>query len=330
LPDSSIPVPDSSRQIAFHQLLAAARKTWLMDALAEALGRIEPNRIKEEIVAYVPKDAQQILATAGIRDEHIFPTPIVLQTAPTLVGYYRLLLGLPRKSFYTTASGMNLFKTMEVRGVLGAKQATALPQYCRAMCAALAELVRQLSPTVTARDVQELPLLTLGSYFQGANNVLIGKQATADVFLSIKHIVEPNILAHQAKKIVVRNAAGRSVILSLGSDPDISVEEEISGNLRKKVAIEIKGGTDKSNAHNRAGEAEKSHVKAKNAGFRDFWTIIAKKGVDQGRLQAGSPTTNSWFDVAQVLGRQGPDWEEFFSRMVEVVGIPVRKAKRKT
>jgi hypothetical protein len=115
----------------------------------------------------------------------------------------------------------------------------------------------------------------------------------------------------------------------LGSDPDISVEEEISGTLRKKVAIEIKGGTDKSNAHNRAGEAEKSHVKARNTGFRDFWTIIAKKGVDQGRLQSGSPTTNSWFDVAQVLGRQGPEWEEFCSRMVEVMGIPVPKVKRK-
>lgn len=300
-----------------------------MDALAEALGRIDPQQVKEEIAEYAPRDAQQILATAGIRDEHVFPTPVVLTSVPTLVGYYRLLLGLPRKSFYTTSSGMARFKAMEERGVITAKQAAALPQFCRAMCGALAELVRQLSPSIMPRDIQELPLLTLRSYFQGANNVLIGKQATADVFLSIKSIVAANVVEHLPKKIVVRNAAARRVILSLAGDPDIRIEEEVSGTLSKKVAIEIKGGTDKSNAHNRAGEAEKSHVKAKIAGFRDFWTIIAKKGVDSARLQAGAPTTNSWFDVAQVLARQGPEWEEFCSRIVEVVGIPARKAKRK-
>lgn len=162
---SSIPTPDPSRQIAFHQFLMSARKMWLMDALAEALGSIEPRRIKDEIGVYVPADVQQILATAGIRDEHIFPTPVVLETAPTLIGYYRLLLGLPRKSFYTTASGMTLFKSMEDNGLIGANQSSLLPEFCRAMCKALAELVRQLSPTVTTRDVNDLPLLTLGPGF---------------------------------------------------------------------------------------------------------------------------------------------------------------------
>ena len=212
-----------------------------------------------------------------------------------------------------------------MRGAIGTKQTAALPQFCRAMCGALAELVRQLSPTITPRDVLELPLLTLGSYFQGANNVLIGKQATNDVFLSVKHIVEANAVEHQPRKIVVRNAAGRSVILSLGSDPDISVEEEISGALRKKVAIEIKGGTDISNAHNRAGEAEKSHQKAKNQGFRDFWTLISKAGLNVDKLKSESPTTNSWFDVAQVLAREGADWNEFSSRFADVAGIPLKK-----
>jgi hypothetical protein len=111
-----------------------------------------------------------------------------------------------------------------------------------------------------------------------------------------------------------------------GTDPDIRIQEDFGGTFRKKVAIEIKGGTDKSNAHNRAGEAEKSHHKAKREGFRDFWTIIAKKGLNVDKLRAESPTTNSWFDVAQILGRNGPDWEDFRSRISEVVGIPIRNA----
>jgi hypothetical protein len=62
-----------------------------MDALSETLGRVDPNEIKTQLMTYVPSDVQQILAAAGVRDEHVFPTPIVLETQPTLVGYYRLL-----------------------------------------------------------------------------------------------------------------------------------------------------------------------------------------------------------------------------------------------
>jgi hypothetical protein len=198
------------------------------------------------------------------------------------------------------------------------------------MCAALTDLVSQLSPAVTTRDIRELPLLTLGSYFQGANNVLIGKKATEDVFLSIAEVVKGHLAEHQAARLVVKNASGRVVNLTLATDPDVRIEEEFAGALRKKVAIEIKGGTDKSNAHNRAGEAEKSHQKAKKEGFRDFWTLIAKKGLDVQKLAAESPTTNSWFDVAQVLGRQGPDWDDFCSRIADVVGIPVMGHPRKS
>jgi hypothetical protein len=96
----------------------------------------------------------------------------------------------------------------------------------------------------------------------------------------------------------------------------------VGGTLSYKVAIEIKAGTDRSNAHNRAGEAEKSHQKAEADGARDFWTLIAKKGLDVDRLKLESPRTRSWFDVAQVLAREGEDWQEFCRRFVEAVGIP--------
>src|ERR1700730_850344 len=121
-----IPPPNSSRQIAFHQLLVSARKTWLIDALAEGLERIDPKELKGQLVAYVPSDAQRILAKAGIRDEHVFPTPIIVETAPTLVGYYRLLLGVPQKTFYGGGSGMGIFKSMEMRGTVSSRQHASL------------------------------------------------------------------------------------------------------------------------------------------------------------------------------------------------------------
>jgi hypothetical protein len=171
--------------------------------------------------------------------------------------------------------------------------------------------------------VDELPLLTLGSQFQGANNVAIGQQAIIDVFLAISEIVEDHIESRDNQGLVVLNAAGRRVQIILAADPDVRIQEEFGETLHNKVAIEVKGGTDSSNAHNRAGEAEKSHQKARGEGFRDFWTIIAVKGVEKAKLATESPTTDSWFDAAQVLGRQGPDWDDFRSRIAGAVGIPV-------
>ncbi|MGH7798371.1 MAG: XcyI family restriction endonuclease [Candidatus Binatia bacterium] len=144
-----------------------------------------------------------------------------------------------------------------------------------------------------------------------------------DAFLSIREIVKDHIIEEQERKIVLKNSAGRTVVIALAADPDVRIQEEFSGKLQNKVAIEIKGGTDKSNAHNRAGEAEKSHQKARNEGFRDFWTIIATKGLDTKKLKRESPTTNSWFDAAQVLGREGEDWHEFRNRLAGQVGIPL-------
>jgi hypothetical protein len=64
---------------------------------------------------------------------------------------------------------------------------------------------------------------------------------------------------------------------------------------------------------------------ASQKGFCDYWTIISKAGLNVERLKSESPTTNSWFDVAQVLARQCADWKEFSSRFVDAVGIPLKK-----
>ena len=323
---SSRPIipPSASRQIRFHQLLVAARKSWLMDALTDALSRADPKTVKDQISTFVPPDVQRALAAAGIRDEHVFPVPAVLEAKPTLIGYYRLLLGIPQKSFYIGGTGMGQFKSMETRGLLNPARRPDLEGFCGAMARSLAQLVRQMTPSVSKRDVSELPLLALGYQFQGGNNNAIGKQATVDVFLAVSELVKGHTISQSERRIIVKNAARRRVIIALASDPDIRIQEQFGGELRNKVAIEIKGGTDVSNAHNRAGEAEKSHQKAKKDGFRDYWTIISKAGLNIEKLKAESPTTNDWFDVAQVLAREGEDWRVFKSRLADAAGIPLR------
>jgi len=169
----------------------------LADALAEALKSVDANELKRDISALVPEDVQRILASQGIRDELVFPMPPVLVVQPTLVGYYRLLLGVSQKAFYRSGTGMGRFKSMEIAGRITVSQRDHLPDFCAAMAVSLADLVRQISPPITARDVYELPLLTLGSQLQGANNVTIGRQATLEVFLGFRRYSKRTLLTVQ-------------------------------------------------------------------------------------------------------------------------------------
>lgn len=318
--------PPVTRQLGFHERLVAARTRWLAPALQRALAGVDQVQVGRELSTYAPSQARQILATAKIRDEYVFPTPSVLRAEPMLLGYYRLLLGRPQKSFYNARQdGFGMFKSMEERGVLSTRQDELLGELCTALGHSMAALVEQISPRITQADIDELPVLTIGSQLQGGNNNLIGQQATKDVFTSVLSIIPPSIILGQtATEVILRNRAQRRVWVRLAADPDVRILEENPAappDSYFKLAIEIKGGTDNSNAHNRAGEAEKSHRKAYAEGCPEFWTIIATHGVDMAVLRTESPTTNHFFDVGEVLGKTGPDWQNFQSRLRSIFGI---------
>jgi hypothetical protein len=313
--------PSPARQVRFHQLLIGARKQWFIDALSSVLGEIDQDVVQQQVAEYVPADVRRLLAAAGLRDEHVFPVPIILESKPSLVGYYRLLLGSPQKTFYKGSTGMGRFKSMEEHNMIS-KQGPYIPAFCRSMGQSLSELVRQI-PKMTERDLHELPVLTFGSQLQGSNNTIIGRTAMKEVFAAVKDIVSAHVVEAEENRLRIRNAAGRIVLIALAHDPDLAVTENIDEEIHFRVAIEVKGGTDVSNAHNRAGEAEKSHQKARRAGFPEFWTIISKQGVDPLKLGRESPTTNHWFDVLEILARAGADWEDFKRRLAVMVGIPL-------
>jgi hypothetical protein len=306
-----IQAPDSSRQVRFHESLAIARSTWLVDALRDAQGRVDPNQLKHELSNYVPVDVQQLLGAAGIRDEDVFPTPVLLEIQPTLVGYYRLLLGVPQKTFYGSGAGRGRFRIMEVRGTIDDSQRALLPEFCAAMSTALADLVRRMNPRITPRDVAELPLLTLGSQFQGGNNNTIGKAATKGVFLAIADAIKDWIVDQSPTELNVRTPDMKDFVIALANDPDVRFQRKSGGELVNLLSIEIKGGTDRSNVYNRGGEAEKSHQGAKTSGYRTCWTVIGMTNIDVDKLTRGSPTTDAWFDTVQIVARSGRDWERF-------------------
>ena len=72
------------------------------------------------------------------------------------------------------------------------------------------------------------------------------------------------------------------------------------GSFRNRIAIEVKGGKDFSNIHNRLGEAEKSHQKAKSEGFNEFWTIVNVQGLETNVWKRETPTTNELFTLDKI------------------------------
>ena len=116
---------------------------------------------------------------------------------------------------------------MEERGVLGVRAEEWSREFCRAMgVEPWSHRLRRLL-LLSPRDIEELPLLTLGSQFQGSNNNKIGKAATVDVFLAVKEIVKDHIEIDGEQKIVLENASGRKVSIVAAADPDLRIEEEV-------------------------------------------------------------------------------------------------------
>jgi hypothetical protein len=145
---------------------------------------------------------------------------VVLEAAPRLLGYYRLLLNVPQKTFYDAHNGFSALQSMESKGTLRPSQKAQLPALCAAMGTALADLVRRTADTITTRDIAELPLLTLGSQLQGGANNIIGQRAIDAVFQAITNVVSPYATSKAARHLAITNPAGLNFVIAVSGDPE--------------------------------------------------------------------------------------------------------------
>lgn len=280
MPSINIPIPEL--QIDFSFALGQIRSLYLQDALCKTVEDIDLAELDRELSAFVPQVGLKILAKHGLRGELVFPVPCLLKANPYLLGYYRLLLGFSQKEFYTTKFGVSGFKSMEVKGILTNKNDNALPDLCRGLIGSAIALVDGIGIDRVSKDIlDDLTLLTVGPQLRGGAIVKKGVAGIVDVFQAIHDIVEHAATSSSASKIEIENAAGRRVLIEFAPDPDIVIREEFSkGKHRNIIAIEVKGGTDFSNIHKRVGEAEKSHQKARAAGYVECWTVVNVDRID--------------------------------------------------
>lgn len=321
MPIINIPAPEL--QIDFSFALSQIRSLYLQNALGKTIEDIDLNKLDKELVTYVPQGSLKILAKHGLRGELVFPVPCLLEANPYLLGYYRLLLGFSQKEFYTTKFGVSSFKSMEAKGILTGKNRSALSVLCKGMIGSAVALLDGIGLDRISKDLfDDLTLLTIGPQLRGGANVKKGVAGIVDVFQAIHEIVEHAATSSSASKIEIENAAGRRVLIEFAPDPDIVIREEFSkGKHRNIIAIEVKGGTDFSNIHNRVGEAEKSHQKARAAGYVECWTVVNVDRIDMDMARRESPSTNTFYRLSALKQAKDDEYQDFKDRVISLTGI---------
>jgi hypothetical protein len=316
-------VPDPGLQVSFATALRKVRTLYLQDALSETVAKMSVPEIDKQLAEYVPAGSLAALAAHGLRGELMFPVPLVLAANPWLLGYYRLLYGFSQKEFYTSTSGLSRFKRLESRGAIRAGALSDLPELCGAMCKAGALLLAAIgSEKVSAGLLDDLTLLTLGPQMRGGANVQRGLAGIATVFNAIHEIVKHAIVDVSETKMQIKNAAGRTVLIEFAADPDIIIQAEMHGGAyRKVIAIEVKAGTDFSNIHNRIGEAEKSHQKAKADGYVECWTVVNVDKIDMQMARQESPSTNQFYLISDIVSANGANYLDFRDRLISLTGV---------
>ena len=320
---ASFEIPPTGKQVYMAAFLAKVRESGLHEAVRAAAKRIPTKVLRHQIGEFVPAAGLQAIQGSGVRDEEAFATPAILRAAPGALAYYRLLLGVSQKQFYSTVTGLAVFKSMEERQYIAPIADGLLDELCRDLNASMTVLLQALPHATLRNDIDQLPLLTLGAQADGSWRGQIGAKATNGVFAAMKTVIKQQgcSFTETDASITIINNSGREVTLALAPDPDLVIREDVEDSVVYKTAIEIKGGADKSNRHNRVGEAEKSHQKARADGAQDCWTVIDLANADLAVLKQESPTTREWLDLNEVLHQSGSGWSRLKTLTLSAMGI---------
>jgi hypothetical protein len=316
----SYPILSADLQVGFHYRLKTIKDLFFHGALSKTVKAVKISDIDFELNKYVAEESLQKLASLSLRGEVIFPIPILLTANPFLIGYYRLLLGFSQKEFYSKGP-FGAFRSMEDSGKLSRIATDNLELLCKSLISTAESLVTQIGE-FNISTLADLQLLTVGPQFRGSMNNEYGQVATQKTFSLIKEFVKSYILASTPTSIEIKNDSGRTVEIKFSSDPDIEIIEKLSTGTRGLISIEIKGGKDISNIHNRIGEAEKSHQKARQRGYFEFMTIISVD-IEYSFLKSESPTTSHFFHLDKISDQTTVEYNKFRELLSSILGVNI-------
>lgn len=307
-------------QVGFHYKLKAIRDLYFHEALKKTILSLKIKEIDKQLSEYVSPNSLQKLAAFSIRGEAIFPLPLILQHNPFLLGYYRLLLGFSQKEFYSKGP-FGIFRSMEEKGKASSSAQTKIPHLSASLIKSSEYFIHEIDE-FSLPLLADLQLLTVGPQLRGSMNNEYGAVATQKTFTIIKDLLGKYITTSTPSSIEILNDSNRAVTIKFSSDPDIEIIEKLSTGERGLISIEIKGGRDISNIHNRIGEAEKSHQKAKKRGYFEFMTILSVH-IDYAILKDESPTTSHFFQLDKISDKGSAEYIKFRDILSSILGVRV-------
>ncbi len=316
MPELPILIPDL--QISFYYRLREIENLYLGQSLGNTVKELDISILDVQLSELVSRYSLSKVSSFGMRGELFFPVPYLIESNPYLSGYYRLLYGLSQKDFYGKKAFAR-FKNLELKGLIP----DSLLQYITPLCKSLiktGEVLVDGIDSFSTSVIYGLQVITIGAQLRGSSLNKIGQEAVRKMYELIKAIVKPYIIESTKRSITIRNDSDRTVFIEFLADPDIRVQERLETSLRPIVAIEIKGGKDISNIYNRLGEANKSHQKAKNIGFNQFWTVV-RVALDLDKAKAQSPLTNHFFNLDKIRDDSSGERRKFKELFCSLVGI---------
>jgi hypothetical protein len=316
----SFPVLSPDLQVAFYRKLRSINEQYLYQALSETVGHLSIPDIDKQLAFYVDPQSVKKVASFGLRGELFFPVPCIIESNPKLLGYYRMLLGLSQKEFYNKGP-FGAFRRLEETGIVSPKTKPFVEGLCISLIGTAQIMIAEIDELSLA-TIRDLQILTLGPQLRGGVNTEFGKFATERVFKLIKSLVLPYLKSEDNRTLIIENDSKRIVTIEFSSDPDIRIIERIGSTNRPLVSIEIKGGKDRSNIHNRIGEAEKSHQKAKSNNFFEFWTMI-RVDMDYRDARRESPTTTHFFNIDHIQDSRHEEYRLFRDLLSSLLSIQI-------
>jgi hypothetical protein len=319
---SLLPVLKQDLQIAFYHKLKSINDQYLYQALSDTVKHLSIPNIDKQLADYVDHESIKKVASYGLRGELFFPVPCIMESNPKLLGYYRLLLGISQKEFYNKGP-FGAFKRLEEQGIISEKIRPQIEPLCISLIGTAEIMIGEIDD-LSLTTIRDLQILTLGPQLRGGLNTEFGKNATDKIFKLLKSLVSPYLKSETVRALIIENDSNRIVTIEFSSDPDISIIEKIGSTNRPLVSIEIKGGKDKSNIHNRIGEAEKSHQKAKGKNFFEFWTML-RVDLDYAHAKRESPTTTRFFNIDHIQDPNNEEYQLFRDLLSSLLSIQIQQ-----
>lgn len=317
-----LPVLKPDLQIAFCHKLKSINDQYLYQALSDTVKHLSIPNIDKQLADYVDHESIKKVASYGLRGELFFPVPCIMESNPKLLGYYRLLLGISQKEFYNKGP-FGAFKRLEEQGIISEKIRPQIEPLCISLIGTAEIMIGEIDD-LSLTTIRDLQILTLGPQLRGGLNTEFGKNATDKIFKLLKSLVSPYLKSETVRALIIENDSNRIVTIEFSSDPDISIIEKIGSTNRPLVSIEIKGGKDKSNIHNRIGEAEKSHQKAKGKNFFEFWTML-RVDLDYAHAKRESPTTTRFFNIDHIQDPNNEEYQLFRDLLSSLLSIQIQQ-----